>query len=41
MGKSYYCICAVSPEPMLFSHVSGSLKGNFSQRTRLVALLKG
>ena len=34
-------ICAVSPEPNLFAQVSGRLRGNFSQRTRHVVLLRG
>ena len=35
------CESTVSPEPMLYAHVSGRLKGNFNQRTTHVALLRG
>ena len=31
---------AVSPEPVLFAHLSGRRRGNFSLRTRPVALLR-
>ena len=33
-------ICAVSPEPYLFAHLSGWLRGNLSQRARNMALLR-
>ena len=48
MGKNAYANSkgssepvTVSPEPMLFSHMSGRSRGNFSQRTRYVVLLRG
>ena len=31
---------SVSPEPMLFVHINGVLRGNFSQRTRHMASLR-
>ena len=35
------CICAVSPEPMLFAHRSGKPRGKFSPRIRHTVLLRG